>query len=103
METNDGMTKEQRGIEAERYDDGNLNIVTNCGIGRLVVGAYAVNGIGSFVFFETKEKGPLIGKHDPGDDGFTGLSREIRFHSIESLDNVINLMTEFRDRWKADQ
>ena len=55
------------------------------------------------MFFETKEKGPLIGKHDPGDDGFTELSHEIRFHSIESLDNIINLMTGFRDKWKADQ
>lgn len=103
METNDGMTKEQRGIKAERYDNGNLNIVTNCGIGRLVVGACAVNGIGSFVFFETKEPGSLTGKRDPGEDGWTGVSHELQFHSIESLDNIINPMTGFRDKWKADQ
>lgn len=99
------MTKEQeqRGIEAECDDDGNLNLITNGEIGRPVVSTGVFDDIGSFVIFETKEKGPLIGEHDHGEDGFTGLSHKIRFHSIESLDNLINLLTEFRDKWKADQ
>ena len=103
METSDKMTEEQeqRGIEAEHDDKGNLNLVTHCGIGRLSVSAGVLDGIGSFIFFETKEESPLIGEHDPGEDGLTGLSHEIRFHSIESLDNIINLLTKFRDKWRA--
>ena len=68
MKTCDEKNKkqEQRGIEGARNDEGNLNLVTNCGFG-------------------------------------PGLSHEIRFHSIESLDNIINMLTGFRDKWKADQ
>lgn len=98
MKTCDEKNKkqEQRGIEGARNDEGNLNLVTNCGFGRLYTSNSVFDGIGSFVFFETKEKGSLFG-------GYTGLSHEIRFHSIESLDNIINLLTGFRDKWKADQ
>ncbi len=105
METSDKMTKEQeqRGIEAEHDDKGNINLVTHCGIGRLAISYSVVNGIGSFVFFETKEKGPLVGKCELGEDGYTGVSHEIRFHSIESLDNIIRPLTNFRDKWMADR
>lgn len=43
METSDKMTKEQeqRGIEAEHDDKGNINLVTHCGIGRLAI-SYSV-------------------------------------------------------------
>lgn len=105
MVTSDKMTEEQeqRGIESERDDEGNLNLVTNCGIGRLAISYGVINGIGSFVFFETKEKGPLVGKCELGEDGYTGVSHEIRFNSVESLDNIISSLTDFRDKWRADQ
>ena len=86
------------------YTGSHHNIVTHCGIGRLVTQCFIESdNTGSFVFRPTKEKGLLVGTRDVELNDVENVSHELRFQTIESLENVINLLTKFCDKWRADQ
>ena len=102
METSD--ENDRPGMYYEELENG-CNIVTHCGIGRLVTQCFIEesDNTGSFVFQPTKEKGLLVGTRDTELNDIENVSHELRFQTIESLDNVINLLTKFRDKWRADR
>lgn len=97
METSD--ESERPGMYYEELENG-CNIVTHCGIGRLVTQCFIESdNTGSFVFRPTKEKGLLVGTRDVELNDVENVSHELRFQTIESLENVINLLNKFRNKW----